>query len=76
MTTTPRPIDLLKRIAAERWTIATGGRMEMNVVLEDQYRTVVRAAFAGTRLERQELDGVLDEDVEDALWTATLSLSS
>jgi phage terminase large subunit-like protein len=29
----------------------------------------VRRRYAGTRLERQELDGLLVEDLENALWT-------
>jgi phage terminase large subunit-like protein len=72
VTTTPRPIALLKRIVKDAATAKTGGRMEDNLVLEDAFLAAMRGAYDGTRLGRQELDGELIEDVEGALWTRGL----
>jgi predicted phage terminase large subunit-like protein len=69
VTTTPRPIPLLKRIGGDPRTVTTGGKTTDNPVLEDGFLAVMRATYAGTRLGRQELDGELIEDVEGALWT-------
>lgn len=72
VTTTPRPGPALTRILGDPGTVVTGGRMEDNLTLEDAFRTAMRAAYDGTRIGRQELDGVLLEDVEGALWTRGL----
>ncbi|WP_327461450.1 DNA-packaging protein [Sphingomonas sp.] len=72
VTTTPRPIPLLKRIGADPLTITTRGRTTDNLVLEDRFLAVMRATYAGTRLGRQELDGELIEDIEGTLWTRAM----
>jgi phage terminase large subunit-like protein len=69
VTTTPRPVRLLKRLMADPDTVRTGGRSRDNIHLPKSFLRAVESAYAGTRLGRQELDGELIEDVEGALWT-------
>ena len=59
VTTTPRPIDLLKRIRDGEWTVTTSGRTDENVNLDDKFVEVMVATYGGTRIGRQELDGEL-----------------
>lgn len=69
VTTTPRPIPLLKRMISQPWTKLTGGRTSDNVNLDEKVLDFLTATYGGTRIGRQELDGELLEDVEGALWT-------
>ena len=69
ITTTPRPIPLLKRLVANKRTAVTGGRTAENVHVSDDYQEEMVELYGGTRLERQELSGELIEDFEGALWT-------
>jgi phage terminase large subunit-like protein len=69
VTTTPRPVPLLKRILALPHTAPTHGRTDDNPHLPADFREAVTALYAGTRLGRQELDGLLLEDLPGALWT-------
>jgi phage terminase large subunit-like protein len=69
VTTTPRPIQLLKRIAEDAWTTITRGRTSDNVSLDETFLEAMTATYGGTRIGRQELDGEYLEDVEGALWT-------
>ena len=69
ITTTPRPIPLLKRLAKDGRTMATGGRTDDNINLDERTVEVLTATYGGTRVGAQELDGQLLEDVEGALWT-------
>lgn len=72
ITTTPRNIGVLKDIMAAKSTVRTHAPTEANrAYLADSFLEEVRARYAGTRLGRQELEGVLLEDAEDALWTAS-----
>jgi len=72
VTTTPRPGPLLKRILALPHCAPTCGRTDENPHLPRDYRDAVRGMFGGTRLGRQELDGLLLEDYEGALWDRDL----
>ena len=72
VTTTPRPIDLLKRIRDGEWTVTTTGRTDENVNLDDKFVEVMVATYGGTRIGRQELDGELIEEIEGALWPREL----
>lgn len=70
VTTTPRPVPLLKRLIADAGTRlvridtrANAGNLAQGFIAELQKR------YGGTRLGRQEIDGELIEDREDALWT-------
>jgi phage terminase large subunit-like protein len=69
VTTTPRPIALLKTMMQDRWTITTHGKTSNNINLDDKTVEILMATYGGTRIGAQELDGVLLEDVEGALWT-------
>jgi phage terminase large subunit-like protein len=69
VTTTPRPIELLKRISGDPRTEATRGRTRDNVNLDEHFSELMEATYGGTRLGAQELDGEFLEDVEGALWT-------
>jgi len=69
ITTTPRPIPLLKRIDEAESTVTTRGRTEDNINLDEKFIEAMRATYGGTRIAAQELDGMLLEDVEGALWT-------
>ncbi len=72
ITTTPRPIPIVKALLKDRHTIATRGRSRDNAanVAPSIFETVL-AKYEGTRLGRQELDGELIEDAEGALWNFT-----
>jgi phage terminase large subunit-like protein len=69
LTTTPRPVPLLKRVLALPHTAPTHGATRENPHLPPDFREAVTALYAGTRLGRQELDGLILEDVQGALWT-------
>ena len=68
-TTTPRAVDLLRRILALPTTVTTHAPTEANrAYLADSFLSDVRARYGGTALGRQELDGELLEEVRGALW--------
>src|SRR3954464_3568395 len=69
VTTTPRPIPLLKQIEEGRWTVTTTGKTSDNINLDEKTIEILTATYGGTRIGRQELDGELLSDVEGALWT-------
>ncbi len=70
VTTTPRPIPLLRRILADPRTVVSRARTADNAAnLAPAFLDAVVGRYAGTRLGRQELDGELIEDRADALWT-------
>jgi phage terminase large subunit-like protein len=70
ITTTPRNVGVLKTILKNPSTVVTHAPTEANrAYLAASFLEEVQARYAGTRLGRQELDGVLLEDVEGALWT-------
>ena len=72
-TTTPRPVPLLRRLVLEKGVAITRGRTaDNNMHLPPEYLASVRAAYAGTRWGRQELDGELIEDAAGALWSRDL----
>lgn len=69
VTTTPRPIPLLRTLMAEATTETTRGRTMDNAAnLAESTIAYLVSKYAGTRLGRQELDGELIEDQEGALW--------
>lgn len=70
ITTTPKNVGVLKAILRNPSTVATHAPTEANrAYLAESFLTEVQARYAGTRLGRQELEGVLLEDIEGALWT-------
>ncbi len=69
ITTTPRNVAVLKAILANPSTVTSHAATEANkAYLATSFLEEVRARYDGTRLGRQELDGVLLEDAEGALW--------
>jgi len=69
VTTTPRPIPLIKAIMTDPTTVVTRGSTFDNAAnLDPATLRYFEARFAGTRLGRQELDGEFLDDVEGALW--------
>lgn len=70
ITTTPRNIPVLRQILEAGTTVVTQAATEANrAYLAQSFLEDVRARYAGTRLARQELDGVLLEAVEGAFWS-------
>jgi phage terminase large subunit-like protein len=70
VTTTPRAIPLLKAILADPGTVTTKLSTLANAGnLAPGFIRAMEARYGGTRLGRQELDGELIEDREDALWS-------
>jgi phage terminase large subunit-like protein len=69
VTTTPRAVDIVRRVRALKGTVETKGRTRENVHLSDAFRDWAIETYGGTRLGRQELDGHLFEEPEGALWT-------
>ena len=73
ITTTPRPIALLKRLIADPRSAVTRAGTNANAAhLSPAFLDEVLARYAGTRLGRQEIDGEIIEDRPDALWTRAM----
>ncbi len=69
VTTTPRPVPLIRRLLADPRTVVSGARTRDNAAhLAADFLDGVVGRYAGTRLGRQELDGELISDRPDALW--------
>jgi len=69
VTTTPRAVDVLKTLLASPSTVMTHAPTSANRAnLAASFLAEVNARYAGTRLGRQELDGVLIDAVDGALW--------
>ena len=70
VTTTPRPVPLLKELLAHPASALTRALTRDNAAnLAPSFLESVIAQYAGTRLGRQELDGEMMEERKDALWT-------
>ncbi|MEA3041601.1 MAG: hypothetical protein QOC65_1090 [Sphingomonadales bacterium] len=69
VTTTPKPVPLMKRVLALPRSAKTEGRTDENPNNPADFRSAMRDMYAGTRLARQELGGELLEDFPGALWT-------
>ena len=72
VTTTPRPVPLLKRVTSLPGTVVTRGRTEENVHLPDAFVAQMRETYGGSRLGRQELDGELITEVPGSLFPREL----
>jgi len=73
VTTTPRNVGVLKDILATPSTVTSSAPTEANRAhLAESFLDEVRARYAGTRLGRQELDGILIDEAEDALWSPAM----
>lgn len=70
VTTTPRPIPLLRKLLKDDTTFVTRGSTFDNAAhLPPRFMTQISRLYGGTRLGRQELDGELIDDVPGALWS-------
>lgn len=71
VTTTPRPIELLKAIVAGeegRVAITRGSTMDNRANLAASFMERIQRRYAGTRLGRQELEAEILGDTPGALW--------
>lgn len=73
ISTTPRPIPLIRELIASPRCIVTKATTAANRAnLASTFLTQIVSKYEGTRLGRQELDGELIEEVEGALWTRAM----
>ncbi len=68
VTTTPRGVPVMRRLAKDARVARTGGATADNPHAEAAFVGWAEETYGGTRLGRQELEGVLFEDVEAALF--------
>lgn len=69
ITTTPRPIKVMRELIAKKSCVVTmGSTFENEANLDAGFLDEMRSAYVGTRLGRQELDGLLLDDTPGALW--------
>lgn len=70
VTTTPRPIPLIRQLLANPDTIISRASTRANATnLAPSFLKTVAQRYGGTRLGRQEIDGELLDDRPDALWS-------
>ena len=70
ITTTPRPLALLRELMEQDGTVVTRGSLyENRANLASKFVHSIIQRYAGTRLGRQEIDGEIVDDVPGALWT-------
>ncbi|MFN3547639.1 MAG: DNA-packaging protein [Mesorhizobium sp.] len=73
ITTTPRPAALLRRLMADPGFELTRMTTRDNAQnLAPGFIAAIEARYAGSRLGRQELDGEMIEDRQDALWSRAM----
>ena len=72
VTTTPRPIELVKAIVAQaegKSVITRGRTLDNRLNLAGTFLDKIELRYGGTRLGRQELEGEILGDIPNALWT-------
>jgi phage terminase large subunit-like protein len=72
VTTTPRAVAILRRVKAAPGIVESFGRTAENEHLAGGVRDWLEAAYGGTRLGRQELDGMLFDAPAGALFPRAL----
>mgnify|MGYP005848093805 CR=1 FL=1 len=73
VTTTPRPIPIIRSLAKDASTVLTRGSTFDNADnLSGRFLRTVRERYEGTRLGRQELYAEVLDDIPGALWTAQM----
>lgn len=70
--TTPKPRTEIRELRARTDVTVTKGRTRDAHHLPAAQRAFLVAKYAGTRMEKQELDGEILEEIEGALWSAGL----
>ncbi len=72
VTTTPRPTGLIRRLKADPMVVETRARMADNAAnLAPGFPAQMQAAYGGTMLGRQELDGEMIDDPAGAMFLRT-----
>ena len=71
VTTTPKPLPLIRRIIKEADYLSRGRSHDNRANLSEVYFEIIQG-FEGTRIGRQEIGGEILEDVEGALWSLAL----
>ena len=72
ITTTPRPLKLLKQLIARPNSVVTrGSTYDNRKNLPPSFFSQIITKYEGTRLGRQELEAELLEDIQGALWSTT-----
>lgn len=70
ITTTPKPLPLVKEIAKDPRTVVTRGSTFDNAInLAPTFLKAIKDKYEGTRLGRQELNAEILDDLPGALWT-------
>jgi len=73
VTTTPKPIKVIKDILSDPDTVVTRGSTYDNLAnLDPKFKRTILRRYEGTRLGRQELHADILEEAEGALWTREL----
>jgi phage terminase large subunit-like protein len=73
ITTTPKPVKLLRELIANPATVVTrGSTYENRANLAPAFFNWIIRQYEGTRIGRQELNAELLEEVEGALWTLNM----
>ena len=73
VTTTPRPIKIIKELLKNPRTVDVRGSSYDNIEnLSFDYQEMVLKKYEGTRLGRQEIEGEILDDNPDALWSRGL----
>ena len=73
VTTTPKPVAILRDLMAASDTVTTRGSTYDNAAnLAPGFIEAIRQRYEGTRLGRQELNAELLDDVPGALWSRTM----
>ncbi len=70
VSTTPRPIPIVRKLLKDRTTVVTRGSTYDNAAnLPAAFVEKILAKYKGTRLGRQEIEGEVLDEVQGALWT-------
>jgi len=69
VTTTPRPLPLLKYLVSHVRTVRTEASTYDNTHLSARFMDNIRRRFEGTTVGLQELHGKILEDIDGALWS-------
>ena len=73
VTTTPKPLRLLKELIARPDTIVTrGSTYDNRANLAPSFFSQIVRSYEGTRLGRQELNAEILDDIPGALWTRAM----
>jgi phage terminase large subunit-like protein len=73
VTTTPRPIKVIRDLISNPTTVVTRGSSYENLAnLAPSFRSQIINRYEGTRLGRQEIFGEIVDDVEGALWVRAM----